>query len=61
LNVDVAGINRQKYTKTFDSSNIFYELRFQLTIEYLKLHTAYARLFSTPRRHRDHLCSRLGR
>ena len=30
-------IRRQKYTKTFDSSNIFYELRFQLTIEYLKL------------------------
>ena len=30
-------IRRQKYTKTFDSSNIFYELCFQLTIEYLKL------------------------
>ena len=33
---------RQKYMKTFDSSNIFSDLCFQLTIEYLKLHATYA-------------------
>jgi|GEM_PF-2248093 len=48
-------ISCQKYTKNFDSSNIFYELRFQLTIEYLKLHSAYAHLLSTPRRNRNRL------
>ena len=38
-------IRRQKYTKTYDSSNIFYELRFQLTIEYLKLLSNHAFFF----------------
>ena len=52
-------ISRQKYTKNFDSSNIFYELRFRLTIKYLKLHVSYAYLFSSPRRNRDRLRFRL--
>ena len=40
-------ISRQKYTKTFDSSNIFYKfVRFRLPIKYLKLHTTTMRICS---------------
>jgi iron complex transport system substrate-binding protein len=40
------GISRQKYTKIFDSSNIFYELRFRLPTKYLKLHSLTMRVCS---------------